>query len=58
MELLANEVTTPATCDWLGRFKERSAVKTMLSKVVRPQMPPGGFRPPQQAQSQPAQRAN
>ncbi|MFZ1989269.1 MAG: glutathione binding-like protein, partial [Alphaproteobacteria bacterium] len=38
---LTNETTTPATWDWLNRFKERPAVKTMLSKVVRPAAPPG-----------------
>jgi len=34
-ELLVDEVTTPATFDWLNRFKERPAVKTMNERTVR-----------------------
>jgi len=35
MELLINEVTAPATFDWLNRFKERPAVKDMNARTVR-----------------------
>jgi len=57
---MTNETMTPATVDWLGRLKERPAVKEMLSRVVRPQVQPGGawMRPAQGEQTQQPARAS
>jgi glutathione S-transferase len=51
---LTNETTTPATFDWLNRYKKRPAMKEMLSRVVQRRQPPGNTWLRQDGQGQAA----